>query len=329
MTPFRFAVLLTVCLAWGLHFSVVKSTITDVPPIFYVAMRMGLVAALLIPFLKWHPGKMPMIFGAGACFGAVNYAFFFSGLKLVPASIGAIVVESYVPIAMILSVVFLHERVGWRRIVGAAMAMGGVLVIVSGGDNGLGPDDKLLLGALLIVCAATAEAAGAILVKKIDEVAPLQLLAWFGVVGALISIVLTLLFEQGQLEFLSSPNRMQVFLAVIYSAVIASVLGHASYYWLLQRVEISQVAPAGLMTTVVGVAGGVFILGETFSLRFALGALVTMTGVAIIVVRSAQRATERETEPLPVAGPVGVRIQESNEAGDHEPRDEVTPENAS
>ena len=333
MTPFRFAVLLAICVAWGLHFSVVKSTITGVPPIFYAAMRMTLVAVFLIPFLKWHRGQMKMIFAAGACFGALNYATFFSGLKYVPASIGAIVIEFYVPAAMIFSVIFLHERVGWRRIVGATLAIVGILIIISGGDTGLGPDDRLFLGGLLVMCGALSEAAGAILVKKIDAIAPLQMLAWFGAVGAVSCWIFTLLFEQNQFDFLSEAGRTNVFLAVLYSAVIASIFGHSSYYWLLQRVDVSQIAPAGLMTTVFAVAGGVFLLGETFTLRLAAGALVTMTGVAIIVVRSAQRATERETEPLPVAGPVGVRIEESNLATDNEPdasdeAEELKPENA-
>ncbi|MEM9233251.1 MAG: DMT family transporter, partial [Pseudomonadota bacterium] len=250
MTPFRFAVLVAVCVAWGLHFSVIKATISEVPPIFYVAMRMALVAALLIPFLKWHTGQMKFILAAAVCFGGLNYAFFFSGMKFVPASIGAILIEVYVPVAMIFSVIFLHEQVGWRRIFGAAMALGGVMIILSGGNEGLGPNDRLLLGGMLIMAGAVAEAAGAILVKKIDGVAPLQMLAWFGVVGALMAAVFTLLFERDQLAFMATPERTNIFMAILYSAVIASIFGHSCYYWLLQRVDVSQVAPAGLMTTV-------------------------------------------------------------------------------
>lgn len=312
MTPFRFLVLLGICMAWGLHFSVIKSTITGVPPIFYAFMRMTVVAVLLIPFLRWHKGQMRPVLFAGLCFGALNYAFFFSGLKLVPASVGAILIEFYVPIAMLFSIIFLNEHVGWRRFFGAGLAVIGVMIIVGGGDEGLSPEDNLLIGGLLIIGGATAEAAGAILVKKIDGVKPLQLLAWFAVAGTLMTAFLTIIFERGQLDFLRADNTHLVFLAVGYSALIASIFGHTSYYWLLQRVDVSQVAPAGLMTTVFGILGGVFLLNETFTFQLVLGSVITMTGVAIIVVRSAQKASASETEPLPVAGPVGVRIQESN-----------------
>lgn len=321
MTLFRFLVLMAVCAVWGIHFTVIKSTIDNVPPIFYVAIRMVLVAAILAPLLKWHIGQMPRVFAAALSLGFINYAFLFSGLKLVPASLGAILIEFYVPIAMIFSVLFLNERVGWRRIAGAVLACSGVFIIVSGGGAGLSVGDRFFLGASLILMAAVAEASGAILIKKIEGVSPLQLLAWFAVVGASCSMLLTLTIERDQLAFLSEPGRIGVLGALLYSALGASLFGHATYYWLLQRVDVSQLAPAGLMTTVIGVAAGVFILGEIFTFRLAIGAIVTMTGVAIIVFRSAQKATEKEAEPLPIAGPATLRFQENLSFEDEEHKD--------
>ena len=318
MTPVRFAILLLVCTAWGLHFPVIKSTIGGVDPIFYAVMRMSLVALILAPLLRWHHGQMARVLMAGVFFGGLNYACMFSGLKYLPASIGAILIEFYVPIAMVFSIIFLNEKVGWRRVFGGALAFAGVMVILSGGDTGLSEGDSLVLGGIFILGAATSEAAGAILIKKIDGVSPLRLLAWFALVGSIVTLFLSAIFERDQFAFLNEEARSGILWAVLYSAVVASIIGHSSYYWLLQRLDVSQVAPAGLMTTVIAVAGGVFLLDETFSFRLAMGALVTMTGVAIIVFRSAQKATQKEAVPLPVVEPTGLTLSETGE-GDDEP----------
>jgi len=46
-------------------------------PLFYAAMRMSLVAIIMLPWLKWHGKLMKPIFGAGLGYGALNYAFMF------------------------------------------------------------------------------------------------------------------------------------------------------------------------------------------------------------------------------------------------------------
>ena len=171
---------------------------------------------------------------------------------------------------------------------------------------------------MLIICGGMSEATGAIFIKKIHGVSALQLLSWFALIGSGLTLVLSLTLESGQFAFLGTPARGGIIAAVLYSAVIASIIGHASYYWLLQRLDVSQVAPAGLMTTVIAVGAGVFLLGETFTFRLAFGALLTMTGVAIIIFRSAQKAIEKEVEPLPVMGPAALRIEEANEMAEME-----------
>lgn len=291
MTPFRFLVLLAVCIGWGLHITVIRATVDAVPVMFYVAMRMALVALLLAPFLRWHRGKMPSILAAGVCFGSMNYVFLFNGLKYTTASLGAILIETYMPIATILSVVFLGERVGWRRIMGLVLAFGGVVIILSNGGEATG-SRNLPLGAVLLICGATFEAMGAILIKKIDGVTPIQLLAWFGVVGAMISGCLTLIFEKGQFAVFSGPEALPVLGALAFSVLIASIFGHGLYYWLLQRVDVSQVAGSTMLTTVIAVGSGVLLLGEPLTIRFMIGGLITMIGVLVIVLRTQAKSPE-------------------------------------
>jgi len=112
----EFLILTLVCTIWGLHFVVMKVTVGQTaPPLFYAAVRMTIVAIILLPFLKWHTGMMSKILLGGLGFGAFNYAFMFPALGMTTASAAALTIELYVPFSIILSVLFLGERIGYKK----------------------------------------------------------------------------------------------------------------------------------------------------------------------------------------------------------------------
>lgn len=285
------AVLLILCLAWGFHYVVIKTAVAEIPPIFYAAMRMALVAAVLSPFLRWRPGKMKTVLIAALCFGAVNYALLFSGLKLATASASAIANQLYVPFATILSVIFLKETIGWRRIVGIALAFAGVAVIAISRDQDVA-GARIGLGVGMVAAATFVEANGSILVKKATDFKPWELLAWFGLVGSPLLAAISLTMERGQLEALAASDKHIVIGAILYSSLVSSVFGHTAYYWLIQRRPVSEVASSTLLTTFFAVAFSVAILGEPFTLAFLVGGVMTLIGVGIVVLRSPTTAPE-------------------------------------
>lgn len=299
MNPIQLLVLLGICAIWGLHFSVIKTSVDDVPPIFYAGVRMAAVAVLLAPWLRWHAGQMRKILLAALCFGSINYICLFTGTKLTSASVAAVLIEIYVPVATIFSVIFLKERIGLPRLFGIALALSGVLIIVTGGGASLNAPN-LPLGAMFILAGVVFEATGAITIKRIVGVSPLQMLAWFGLIGSACSLGISAFVEDGQLDFLGTDQRVPALAALTYSTLLASIVGHTAYYWLLQRVDLSVLAGAGLMTTVLAVGFGVLLLGEPLTARFLIGCGVVLTGVAIIVVRSARRSK------APVIAPAGT-----------------------
>lgn len=286
-----------VCAIWGLHFVVMKFTIVDmnVPPLFYAALRISLLALILSPFLKWHRGQMRAVFIGGLGFGALNYAFMFPAVQMTTASAAAITIELYMPFSIILSVLFLGERIGLWRASGAALAFIGVVLIGLGAPSETA-GQGFALGIMLMACAAMAEAVGAISVKSVKSVNPIQLLAWFGVIGACVLCPLTLILEDGQMSAFGPETRLNFGLALMYSTILVSLVAHGSYYWLLQRLPIHTVAPSGLMTTVIGVAAGILILGETPTAILFLGALITLSGIAIILWRNREKA-QLESDP--------------------------------
>ena len=282
----EFAVLFMVCLIWGLHFIVMKMTVGGTAePLFYAAVRMSIVAILLLPKLKWHKGLMLPILGAGLGYGALNYAFMFPALGMTTASAAAITIELYVPFSIILSMLVFKEKIGIYKAIGISLAFIGVVILSSAGpDETAGP--LFLLGILLMVGAAMSEAVGAVLVKFVKEVGPIQLLAWFSVVGSAILWPLSLILENNQLAAFSPEHRVNFGLALLYSALLVSIVAHSSYYWLLQRLPIYVVSTTGLMTTVIAVTASVLILNEALTPQLLIGGLTTLFGIGLILMRN-------------------------------------------
>ena len=288
MSGRELTVMIAMCAVWGFHFVVVKVALGEIPPIFYAALRMTLVAVLLAPLLKWRPGRMREVLIAGLCLGAANYAFMFTGLSLTTASSGAVAIELYVPFATLLSVIFLKEKVGWRRIAGIALAFTGVAIIAifrgeAAGGNGATVSG---LGIGLVAMAAMTEAFGAILVKRSEEFKPIELLAWFAVVGAAFLWPATLIVETGQADAVRDADKALIVGAVAYSAIAASIFAHSAYYWLLRRLPVSQASSSALLATIFAVICGVVILGDRLSPTFFVGGLMTLAGVGVILMRT-------------------------------------------
>lgn len=285
MSVREFSALMMVCLIWGLHFVVMKLTVENTaPPLFYAAVRMTIVAILLAPFLRVHKGQMKYVLGAGLGYGALNYAFMFPALGMTTAAAAAVTIELFVPFSIILSMIVFKDKIGRWQFLGIVLAFcGSAFIAGAGPSETAGP--LYLLGIFLMMGAAMSEAVGAVLVKLVDNIKPLELLAWFAVVGTCVLWPLTFMLEDHQEKAFAPENRHAFLAALAYSALLVSILAHGTYYWLLQRLEIYKVATTGLMTTVIGVMGGAFLLGETISPIFILGGLLTLAGVAIVLFR--------------------------------------------
>ncbi len=289
MSARELAVLLAMCSIWGFHFVVMKFGVSELPPIFYAALRMTLVAAIMAPFLRWRAREMRLIFLGGLCLGAFNYAFMFSGIKYATASSAAIAMELYVPFATILSVIFLKDRIGIRRIIGIAFAFFGVAIIALGKSDSGGPDTNIPLGVALVASGALVEAAGAVLVKKATAFKPHELLAWFSLIGASGLWALTFSLESGHGAALAASDKPLIIAAVLYSAIGGSIIAHTAYYWLLQRLPVSVVSPSILLTTLIAVFFGVVLLGDPFGPRMIAGAAMVLAGVGFVLLRNSRK----------------------------------------
>ena len=282
MRPRDFLILVLVCLAWG-YSNVLSKTVVGtwgVPPLFFAAVRFAIVAAATLPWLLPVPRPVWRIVTIALCMGAGNFALLFLGLRTASPSAVAIVVQIGVPFTTLLSVAVLGERIHWRRGLGIALTLAGVVLVVWN-PHGL----ALSAGLWFVVGAAAAGSIGAVMMKQVEDVAPLRFQAWVGLVSFLPLALATALFEERQWATAAAAGWPFV-AAVLFAALVISVLGHTAYYGLIRRYETNLLAPLTLMTPLATIAFGVMLTGDRVDARMIAGATLALVGVLVVALRA-------------------------------------------
>lgn len=286
MTFRDFGLLVLVCLVWASNNIVSRLVVghMGVPPLFYATVRFAVVTLAVFPWLRPVPRPLWRLVMVALLMGGGNFAFVFMGLQTATPSAAAVVGQLGVPITTLLSVFLLGERIRWRRGLGIALTFAGALAVMWD-PHGF----SLSQGLVYILIAAFLGSLGAVMMKQIEGVKPLQFQAWVGFASLWPLALLSAVLEPGQVAAGIAAGWPFV-AAVLFSGLVVSVTGHTIYYGLIQRYEANLISPLTLMTPLATIALGVAITHDPFGLRMAAGSAVALLGVLIIALRPNQVA---------------------------------------
>lgn len=279
-----FALLVAMCLVWAVNNVLSKHVVSgmDVPPLFYAAARFAIVLACTFPFLLPAPRPLWRLIVVALLMGGGNFALMFVGLKLSTASSAAVVLQLGLPMTTLLSVLLLGERIRWRRGLGIALTFGGAMTVMWD-PHGF----TVSTGLLLVAAAAFMGSLGAVLMKQMEGVKPFAYQAWVG---------MTSFWPLAALSFWLEPTGTEAAMAagwpflgaLVFSALIVSLVAHTVYFTLIQRYEANLISALTLMTPLATIALGVALMGDPFGPRMAIGSAVALIGVLIIALRGNQ-----------------------------------------
>jgi drug/metabolite transporter (DMT)-like permease len=280
MKPRHLALLVLVCLIWASNNIMSKLIVgtLHVPPLFFTALRFALVALVTLPWLLPMPRPTWRILLIGLFMGGGSFGLMFIALYWVSPSEAAVVVQASVPITALLSIVMLGERIRWRRGIGIALALAGVLLVM------YQPGFRLSAGMLFLLASAICGSFGAVMMKQMGDIAPLRFQAWVGLVGLCVVGPLSLLFEPGALDAAIDVG-WPIVACLFYAALVTSVFAHTAYYFLIARYEANLVAPLTLLTPLMTIALGVWITGDHINAKMIAGSAIALTGVLIVALR--------------------------------------------
>jgi len=266
-----------VALTWGMGLVFAKAAIAHFPPILLMSLRFTVTALAMVWFVRPPIQQMKALFLIALVSAAIQYSFTYTGLKGLDASVAGIVVQLEVPFLVLVGVIFLNERPGWKKWVGIAIAFFGVWQI-----SGEPRISSAWGSVLLVITGAAIWAIGQAMIRKLEDIDGKTVMAWVAVMAAPQLLVMSLVFETGHVQALQSAGLV-VWGAVFYLGLVMTAFGYGMWYTLLRRNPVSHVAPFLLLLPIFAVLGGVVFLGETISTQTLIGGAIVITGVAFIL----------------------------------------------
>ena len=280
------SLLFMVCLAWGFNFISAAYAMQHFSPFVFVVLRFLLVLALLLPFLRRPPpGQWGRLIFVCLCIGALHFTTLFWALGVSEdVSSIAITQQTYIPIAVILAILVLGERIGWRSLLAIVVAFLGVIVLSF---------DPLMLQQLpvlgIALLSALFQALGSVFMRGVRGIGVFNFQAWTAVISLPGLVLCSLLFESGQWQMVRTAGWLD-WGSVIYTAIIASIVGHGLFFYLVQRHPVSHIMPYMNLTPLLAVVFGVLVWGDRPGWRLTVGAILVLSGILVITLRARHKA---------------------------------------
>lgn len=290
MKPIHIAFILVIDLLWALNIVAIKESVLAMPPLLAVALRYGVVLLVCATSLRIVEGRMPLVLLTGFVTGALQFGLGGTSYQIATnLSALAIAGQLGVPLSLILAILIDGERIAWKRTAGILLAISGVTLLVF--------DPRIVderLGILLTFGASACWACGNLMFRRLTGVPVLTLYGWQAVVSLPTLLLASALFEPGGIAALPGVP-LTAYAWILYSAIAASLVGHAGMSWLVQRYPVTLITPFTLPTPLLAVLFATLAYGTPVTPVMMLGGALTLAGVAIITLRTARKSVEPDS----------------------------------
>jgi drug/metabolite transporter (DMT)-like permease len=288
----RLAMYIALCAVWGSTWLVIKVGLRDLPPLWFGGIRMALACALITPFALAKTDRTqirgttrPLVW-AGLFQIGVNYACIFVGEQWIESGLTAVLFATFPLWAGLFAHFMLPDEPLTRRVaVSAVLGLIGVAIIEAPSLLRLasGATGMRAAGSGLVLLAAFVAAYSNVYVKKYLASVPAVWTTWLQLLsGSSLLLALAAVFEpHATLRWTSSSIG-----ALLYLSILGTALPFAGLFWLLHRVPMSVIGTIPVIDTVIAVALGNLILGESFAPRVLAGAALILVAVLLASRRS-------------------------------------------
>lgn len=273
-------------LIWGTTWIVIRDQLGVVPPSWSIAYRFGVAALTMFawvaiarePLAIGRRGHAIAMIVAGAIFFG-NFNFVYRSEEHITSGLVALIFALLIVPNTILSRIFLGARSTTRFFIGAAIAIGGIALLMTeeyraapvGGDVGL--------GIVLVICGVLCASIGNVIQASASAKAlpTASLLAWATLWGTVFNAAYALV-TVGSPVF---DDRIGYWLGVIYLGVFASALAFLTYFTVIRRVGPAVAAYSGIITPVIAMLLSTLFEGYRWTVIAAAGGALALSGLVI------------------------------------------------
>lgn len=225
--------------------------------------------------------KARWIIGYGLGFGLLQFLFLYWAMATgMPAGLASLVLQASGPFTVLLGMTFLRERIRGSQMVFLLVAMGGLAVVGWQRFD----SNASFLPFLLTLAGAFGWAIGNICNRQAHTSEPIKLTMWMSVVPPVPMLILSLIVEGpdrvgASFIGLTEPTGLWAIAGLLYTVIIATVLGSGVWSWLMSRNPAGVVAPFSMLVPVVGMSAAYVLLGERVTFGELCGAVLVIIGV--------------------------------------------------
>ncbi len=285
MTPRALALLVLLATIWGASFAATSVALAELPFRTVVAIRVGGAAIVLWLYVLVARPALPrrvrdwaVLLFLGVIGNALPFSLITWGQTTVPSGLAAILNASTAVFGVLVAAaVFRDEKLTARKLIGVTLGLAGVIVAMGIGQ--LTALDPTSLGQLALIAASVCYSlTGALGRFVLRSVAP-QVAATGMMTGAALIMVPWALASDGAPPLHHSG---QVWLALAYSAVIATALAYLIYYRLLGMVGAGNSSFVTLLVAPIAIVLGTVFLHESLSFSAYAGFALLAAGLTVL-----------------------------------------------
>ncbi len=273
-------------LFWGANWPVMKMVLSEVPPLYFrsCCLLLGGVGMLAVARLSGVPIKVPsgqwnrVLWLAAFNISGWN-ALVIIGVSLLPSGRAALLGYTMPLWSMLLSVVFLGDRLSGRTVLGLLLGLAGIVVLMGGSVEGM---LQAPAGVACMILGAWSWAIGVVLFKRLPVAMPTSALTgWMMLVGSLPLLVLAIPLETSRLVV---PGIGPI-LGMLYNILVAFMFCYWAWNRIVQMVPVAVSSVSSLSTPLIGVLGGVLFLGEPLGWQEIVASLLILGAVGSVSLR--------------------------------------------
>lgn len=271
---------------WGSASAVTKLAVDDLPPYVFAVLRNAIASFCLIPYYfirrknglqgEHHPPTKKVIL-MGLTGITLFYLFFNLALYYTTASSGALI-QGFIPVSIILlSIIFLKERLKRTQAAGVFCSIAGVVLLGFVGE--FSGARNAVLGNTLMIFAVLAWGFYTIISKSLNKYDAVQLTTFSTVIGTIG------LLPAAAIEIWKMPGlpviSVNVWLSVLYLGVFSSAVCYILYNRVLKTLSGVQVGNFMNFDPVIGATIAVVFLNEKVTIWQIAGTLLVLAGVTL------------------------------------------------
>ena len=270
------------CLIWSTVWLFIKIGVKELPPVSFAAMRLIVALLVIVPVLfamktplprRWHDWRL--IAGTGVLLLGVNYGLLFWGAQFISSGLTAVLQSITPAIALVFAHYLLHdEPMTVRKMSGLLLGVSGIAIVYW---EQLRFGGRALTGSVAVTAAAACVAFAYVMMRRHGKhLHPTAITSGQMLAGFVPLMLYAVTFEGNPLDLKWSRTAL---LAVLYLALMGSVVAALLNYWLLPRIGAVNLLIMGLVEPPIAILLGAWILDERMHVQTLIGSAIILLSV--------------------------------------------------